>query len=102
MDAGAFPQTLQAAARAGSGERDLIARRGVLHLDEERLALEDEPDISVVGEAPDGATALDVVRRTKPDVVLMDVRMPELDGLQAGERILSNPELETAVLMLTT
>jgi DNA-binding NarL/FixJ family response regulator/class 3 adenylate cyclase len=67
-----------------------------------RVILEDEPDISVVGEAPDGAAALDVVRRTKPDVVLMDIRMPELDGLKAGERILSDPELDTAVLMLTT
>ena len=67
-----------------------------------RVILEDEPDMTVVGEAPDGRSAVDVVLRTKPDVVLMDIRMPELDGLQAGERILSNPELETAVLMLTT
>ena len=67
-----------------------------------RVILEDEPDITVVGEAADGQAAIDVVARTKPDVVLMDIRMPELDGLQAGERILSNPQLDTAVLMLTT
>jgi DNA-binding NarL/FixJ family response regulator len=67
-----------------------------------RVILEDEPDIRVVGEAPDGRTAVDVVSRTRPDVVLMDIRMPELDGLQAAERILSDPELDTAVLMLTT
>src|SRR4029450_13327141 len=58
--------------------------------------------IKVVGEAPDGRSVLDVVFRTRPNVVLMDIRMPELDGLAAAERILSDPELDTAVLMLTT
>jgi DNA-binding NarL/FixJ family response regulator len=67
-----------------------------------RVILEDEPDITVVGEAPDGRTAVDVVLRTKPDVVLMDIRMPELDGLRAAERVLSEPGLDTSVLMLTT
>jgi DNA-binding NarL/FixJ family response regulator/class 3 adenylate cyclase len=67
-----------------------------------RVILDAEPDIRVVGEARDGRAALDVVRRTRPDVVLMDIRMPELDGLKAGEAILTDPELETAVLMLTT
>ncbi len=67
-----------------------------------RVILEAEPDIHVIGEAADGRTALDVVRRRRPDVVLMDIRMPELDGLQAAQQILSDPELQTAVLMLTT
>jgi len=67
-----------------------------------RVILDDEPDIKVVGEAPDGRSAIDVVSRRRPDVVLMDIRMPELDGLRAAERILSDPELDTAVLMLTT
>jgi DNA-binding NarL/FixJ family response regulator/class 3 adenylate cyclase len=67
-----------------------------------RVILDAEPDIEVVGEAADGVAALDVVRRRRPDVVLMDIRMPELDGLQAAERILSDPQLDTAVLMLTT
>jgi DNA-binding NarL/FixJ family response regulator len=67
-----------------------------------RVILEDEPDIRVVGEASDGRVAVDVVRRTRPDVVLMDIRMPELNGLEAAERILSDPGLTTAVLMLTT
>src|SRR5215216_3837562 len=67
-----------------------------------RVILDDEPDIKVVGEAPDGRSAIDVVSRRRPDVVLMDIRMPELDGLRAAERILSEPGLETAVLMLTT
>jgi DNA-binding NarL/FixJ family response regulator len=67
-----------------------------------RVILEDEPDLRVVGEAADGLRAVDIVLRTRPDVVLMDIRMPELDGLQAGERILSHPGVETAVVMLTT
>jgi DNA-binding NarL/FixJ family response regulator/class 3 adenylate cyclase len=67
-----------------------------------RVILDNEPDIKVIGEAPDGRSAVDVVRRRRPDVVLMDIRMPELSGLQAAERILSDPELDTAVVMLTT
>ena len=67
-----------------------------------RVILEDEPDMRVVGEAADGQSAIHVVMRTRPDVVLMDIRMPELDGLQAAERILSEPGLDTAVVMLTT
>jgi DNA-binding NarL/FixJ family response regulator/class 3 adenylate cyclase len=67
-----------------------------------RVILDAEPDIRVIGEAADGRTAVDVVLRRRPDVVLMDIRMPELDGLKAAERILSEPQLETAVLMLTT
>jgi DNA-binding NarL/FixJ family response regulator/class 3 adenylate cyclase len=67
-----------------------------------RVILEAEPDMRVVGEAGDGRSAVDVVLRTKPDVVLMDIRMPELDGLRAAERILAAPDVDTAVLMLTT
>jgi DNA-binding NarL/FixJ family response regulator/class 3 adenylate cyclase len=67
-----------------------------------RVILDAEPDIRVVGEAGDGRSVLDIVFRTRPDVVLMDIRMPEIDGLKAAERILSDPELDAAVLMLTT
>jgi DNA-binding NarL/FixJ family response regulator len=67
-----------------------------------KVILEAEPDITVIGEAGDGRTALDVVRRRKPDVVLMDIRMPELDGLQAAEQLLADPGVPTAVIMLTT
>jgi DNA-binding NarL/FixJ family response regulator len=58
-------------------------------------------DLVVVGAAGDGAAAVDGVRRTAPDVVLMDVRMPGLDGIQAAERILAYPAAPR-VLMLTT
>ncbi|HWT94084.1 MAG TPA: response regulator transcription factor [Solirubrobacteraceae bacterium] len=67
-----------------------------------RVIVEAEPDLTVVGEAGDGRAAVDVVTRRRPDVVLMDIRMPEIDGLQAAERILADPALSTAVVMLTT
>jgi DNA-binding NarL/FixJ family response regulator len=63
--------------------------------------LASEPDIEVVGEAADGSAALDVARRTRPDVVLMDIRMPKLDGLQATPRLLS-AQPATRVVVLTT
>ena len=66
------------------------------------VILEAEPDITVVGEAGDGRAAVDAVLRRRPDVVLMDIRMPELDGLDAAERILAEPGVRTAVVMLTT
>ena len=67
-----------------------------------RVILEAEPDIAVIGEAADGRAALDVVRRRRPDVVLMDIRMPEIDGLQAAEQLLADPDVDSAVIMLTT
>ena len=65
------------------------------------LAAQD--DIEVVGSAADGAEAVDAVRRHRPDIVLMDVRMPVLDGLEATRRILKAPGLQhPRVIMLTT
>lgn len=66
-----------------------------------RMILEAEPHISVVGEAGDGAEAIELVPRARPHVVLMDVRMPRLDGIAACERICATPDAPH-VLMLTT
>ncbi len=66
-----------------------------------RMILETEPDITIVGEAADGQEALQVVRRTDPDVVLMDIQMPTMDGLEATERLLEAADPPRIVVLTT-
>ncbi|MPZ26079.1 MAG: response regulator [Micromonosporaceae bacterium] len=82
---------------------------GVLLVDDEELVraglrtiIEAQPDLAVLGEAADGAEVLPLVRRLRPDVVLMDVRMPAIDGIQATRHLVSTLTDPPRVLVVTT
>ena len=67
-----------------------------------RLLLESHDDMEIVGEAETGAEAVTLVRDLQPDLILMDVQMPDMDGIAATQQLLSDPECRTRVLVLTT
>lgn len=68
-----------------------------------RMILDTEPDIEVIGEATTGREAVAIARELRPDVALMDIRMPDIDGIEATRQIIAhNREPSTRVLMLTT
>ncbi len=66
------------------------------------MILDSEPDVEVVAEAANGREGVELCRRHRPDVVLMDIRMPELDGIEATRLITTEPGLSSRVLILTT
>lgn len=66
------------------------------------MILGSEPDVEVVAEAANGREGVELCRRHRPDVVLMDIRMPELDGIEATRMIATDPALSSRVLILTT
>jgi len=86
----------------GPGVRLLLVDDQALLRHALRIAIDREPDLSVVGEAGTGAEAIAAARELRPDLVLMDIRMPEVDGIEATRQITNTPELaHTRVLVLS-
>ena len=83
--------------RVGIADDQQLVRMGL------RVLVDAEDDLELAGEAENGRQALDLVRRTRPDVILMDIRMPIMDGIETLKAIAADEELSaTRVVMLTT
>lgn len=67
-----------------------------------RIILQSEPDIEVVGEAADGAAAVERARALRPDVICLDVQMPGIDGIEATRMLVADPDVTAGILILTT
>jgi DNA-binding NarL/FixJ family response regulator len=100
------PSSKERPDRDGAGEtmtiRVAIVDDQALMRDGFTMILDAQPDIEVVGDAENGRVGLELCRRTRPNVVLMDIRMPVLDGIEATRLIVSDDDHETKVLVLTT
>ncbi len=97
-----FPPIRALAGDGDGGVRVLIADDQALVRAGFRMILDAEDGMEVVGEASSGSEAIEEVRRLRPDVVLMDVRMPEMDGIEATRQLLAEDGAATKVVMLTT
>jgi DNA-binding NarL/FixJ family response regulator len=82
--------------RVAVAEDHALVREGLTAI------LDLQPDVEVVAEAEDGAQALEVVARHRPDVLLLDIQMPRLDGIEVTRRVAARPDARTAILILTT
>ncbi|WP_017626310.1 response regulator [Nocardiopsis chromatogenes] len=88
---------MSGAVRVALADDQALVRMGL------RVLIEEEDGLEVAGEAADGREAVELARRERPDVLLMDVRMPDVDGIRALKEIAADPELSgTRVVVLTT